>query len=122
MKDIVIPELVESILSGTISSWLVEEGDFVNEGDSIIELETDKIVVDVHAETSGRIAEIIKGNFEDVNVGEVVGKIDESATTDGDSSESQTPQKSEETTKSDIKEPEVKKEKIVEKTGNYSRE
>lgn len=115
MKDIVIPELVESILSGTISSWLVEEGDFVNEGDSIIELETDKIVVDVHAETSGRIAEIIKGNFEDVNVGEVVGKIDESATTDGDSSESQTPQKSEETTKSDIKEPEVKKEKIVEK-------
>lgn len=78
MKDIVIPDLVESIDSGTISAWLVQEGDVVQEGDPIIELETDKIVVNINAEANGTIAEIIKGDFEDVAVGEVVGKIDQS--------------------------------------------
>ena len=79
MKDIVIPELAESILSGTISAWLVNEGDMVQEGDPLIELETDKIMVEVNAENSGVITEKIKDDLEDVEVGEVVGRIDENS-------------------------------------------
>lgn len=78
MKDIIIPELVESIESGTISAWLVGVGDSVKEGDPIIELETDKIVVEVPAPADGTITEILAEDFEDVAVGQVVGKMDES--------------------------------------------
>lgn len=94
MKDIIIPELAESILDGTISAWLVTEGDTVKEGDPIIELETDKIVVEVPAEFSGVIAEITKGDFEDVKVGEAVGKID-TQTAGSDKAPSAPPEKAE---------------------------
>lgn len=78
MKDIKIPELAESIMEGTISEWLVKVGDKVEKGDPIIELETDKVNVEVNSEFSGVIAEILVGEGEDVVVGDVVGKIDES--------------------------------------------
>ncbi len=76
MKDIVIPEIAESIQNGTISAWLVNVGDTIKEGDPILELETDKIAVEVNAEASGTLVEILKSDLEDVDVGEVVGKIE----------------------------------------------
>ncbi|MYL59741.1 biotin/lipoyl-binding protein, partial [Virgibacillus halodenitrificans] len=41
MKEIKIPELAESITEGTIAEWLVKEGDKVEKGDPVVELETD---------------------------------------------------------------------------------
>lgn len=77
MKEIKIPELAESIEEGTIAEWLVSVGDKVEKGDPVVELETDKVNVEVNSEFSGVIAEITVEEGEDVVVGDVIGKIDE---------------------------------------------
>lgn len=77
MQEIKIPELAESITEGTIAEWLVKEGDKVEKGDAIVELETDKVNVEVNVEFSGVISEITSGEGEDVSVGDTIGKLDE---------------------------------------------
>ncbi|MFA1819873.1 2-oxoglutarate dehydrogenase complex dihydrolipoyllysine-residue succinyltransferase [Virgibacillus oceani] len=79
MQEIKIPELAESITEGTIAEWLVKEGDKIEKGDPVVELETDKVNVEVNAEVSGVLAEITAGEGEDVEVGDVIGKVDENA-------------------------------------------
>lgn len=79
MQDIKIPELAESITEGTIAEWLVKEGDKVEKGDPLIELETDKVNVEVNSEFTGVITEILVGEGEDVSVGDVVAKLNENA-------------------------------------------
>lgn len=79
MKEIKIPELAESIMEGTIAEWLVKKGDKVEKGDPIIELETDKVNVEVHSDYTGVIVEILNEEGDDVEVGDVVGKLDENA-------------------------------------------
>lgn len=81
MSEIKIPELAESITEGTIAEWLVKEGDKVEKGDPIVELETDKVNVEVNSDYSGVITEIIRVEGEDVEVGDVIAKIDENAET-----------------------------------------
>ena len=76
MKEIKIPELAESIMEGTIAEWLVNKGDKVEKGDAIVELETDKVNVEVHSEYTGVIVEIISEEGDDVEVGDVIGKLD----------------------------------------------
>lgn len=78
MKEIKIPELAESIMEGTIAEWLVNVGDTVEKGDAVLELETDKVNVEVHSDFSGVITELISEEGDDVQVGDVVAKIDES--------------------------------------------
>jgi len=80
MADIVIPELAESITEGTIAEWLVKKGEKVEKGDPVVELETDKVNVEVNAEHSGVITEILHEEGDDVSVGDVIGKIDENGT------------------------------------------
>lgn len=75
MSDIKIPEMGESITEGTISKWMVKVGDRVGAGDLLLELETDKVNLEVSAESSGVIAEIRRGEGDTVQVGEVVGTI-----------------------------------------------
>lgn len=87
MKEIKVPELAESITEGTIAEWLVNKGDQVEKGDPILELETDKVNVEVNADASGVIAELLKDEGDDVEVGDVIAKVDENgeaASSDGD--------------------------------------
>ncbi|WP_284139540.1 MULTISPECIES: 2-oxoglutarate dehydrogenase complex dihydrolipoyllysine-residue succinyltransferase [unclassified Virgibacillus] len=77
MKEIKIPELAESITEGTIAEWLVKKGDKVAKGDPIVELETDKVNVEVNSDYEGVITEIIASEGEDVQVGDIIAKIDE---------------------------------------------
>lgn len=77
MKEIKIPELAESIEEGTIAEWLVNVGDKVEKGDPVVELETDKVNVEVNSEYTGVITEITAEEGEDVVVGDVIGKLDE---------------------------------------------
>ncbi|MCT1903149.1 2-oxoglutarate dehydrogenase complex dihydrolipoyllysine-residue succinyltransferase [Oceanobacillus sojae] len=77
MQEIKIPELAESITEGTIAEWLVKEGDKVEKGDAIVELETDKVNVEVNSEFTGVVTEIISAEGEDVSVGDTIGKLDE---------------------------------------------
>ncbi|WP_062512771.1 2-oxoglutarate dehydrogenase complex dihydrolipoyllysine-residue succinyltransferase [Halobacillus sp. KGW1] len=87
MKEIKVPELAESITEGTIAEWLVKKGDQVEKGDPILELETDKVNVEVNADASGIIAELLAGEGDDVEVGDVIAKVDENGEAGGGSSE-----------------------------------
>ncbi|CDQ21195.1 2-oxoglutarate dehydrogenase complex dihydrolipoyllysine-residue succinyltransferase [Halobacillus karajensis] len=94
MKEIKVPELAESITEGTIAEWLVKKGDQVEKGDPILELETDKVNVEVNADASGVIAELLKDEGEDVEVGDVIAQVDENG--EGGGSEEETSSKNEE--------------------------
>lgn len=84
VKDIKVPELAESIMEGTIAKWMIKEGDIVEKGDPILELETDKVNVEVHSEYSGAITELLRAAGDDVVVGDIIGKLDENTTTKAD--------------------------------------
>lgn len=77
--EITVPELGESVLEATVSRWLKKEGDFVNVGDVLVELETDKVNLEVGAKGAGVLQKIEAPEGADVKVGEVLGHIDEKA-------------------------------------------
>ncbi len=77
--DVKMPNVGESVQEGVIHKWRFKSGDFVNRDDVLVELETDKATVEVVAESSGAI-EIIKKQGETVAIGEVMARIDTSAT------------------------------------------
>ncbi|MFP7494896.1 2-oxoglutarate dehydrogenase complex dihydrolipoyllysine-residue succinyltransferase [Terribacillus saccharophilus] len=77
MKELKVPELAESITEGTISEWLVNPGDQVEKGDPVLELETDKVNVEVNAEYSGVVKELLKEAGDDVEVGDIIATVDE---------------------------------------------
>ncbi|SDQ84615.1 2-oxoglutarate dehydrogenase E2 component [Virgibacillus subterraneus] len=86
MNEIKIPELAESITEGTIAEWLVKKGDKIEKGDPVVELETDKVNVEVNSDFAGVITEIVSEEGEDVEVGDVIAKIDENGEAGGDAS------------------------------------
>ncbi len=75
--EIHVPELGESVTDATVGKWLKSEGDQVEAGEALVELETDKINFEVEAEEAGVLQSISKGEGETVNVGEVIGTIGE---------------------------------------------
>ena len=79
MISIKVPPLGESIVEATISRWLKKEGDVVAQNESLVELETDKITVEVPAFKAGVLAKQEKKEGDVVQVGEEIGQIDESA-------------------------------------------
>lgn len=95
---IVIPEVGESITSGVIAAWSVADGEYVERDQTVLELETDKITMEVPAPAAGVIKHSAKEGDE-VDVGSVVGEIDESAEapSDGGKSEAKAEEKQPET-------------------------
>lgn len=77
--EVKIPALGESISSGILTTWHVNDGDFVEEGQTIYELETDKITQEGAAESTGSIS-LKAAEGEEVEIGAVVAIIDETAT------------------------------------------
>jgi len=75
MAEIIVPELGESISEGTITKWFVKEGDNVNQGDVLLELETDKVNIEISAESSGVVNSIARQGGDVVQVGETIGTI-----------------------------------------------
>mgnify|MGYP001285810971 CR=1 FL=1 len=73
------PTFPESVADGTIANWVKKEGDNVSQDDVIAEIETDKVVLEVIAQTDGRISKIIKDEGEIVQSSEVIGEFDELA-------------------------------------------
>ena len=75
--EIYVPEFGESITEATVGRWLKGEGDQVQAGEPIVELETDKANFEVEAEQDGVLQNIAKGEGEDVEIGDVIGTIGE---------------------------------------------
>ena len=79
MISIKVPPLGESIVEATIARWLKKEGDAVAAGDTLVELETDKVTVEVPALKGGVLARQVKHEGDVVAVDDVLGEIDETA-------------------------------------------
>src|SRR5688572_1346498 len=79
MLPIKVPPLGESIVQATISRWLKREGDAVQAGDTLVELETDKVTVEVPATKAGVLVKRSKQEGDVVGVDEVLGEVDETA-------------------------------------------
>jgi len=75
--EVKIPAVGESISSGVVSVWHKKSGDFVNSGDALFTLETDKVSTEISAETSG-VLDTLVPEGQEVKVGEVVATIDDS--------------------------------------------
>lgn len=75
--DIKVPELGESVVEATVIRWFKSEGDPVKVGEALVELETEKANFEVAAEKSGVLSSIVKGDDEDVEVGDVIGVMEE---------------------------------------------
>jgi 2-oxoglutarate dehydrogenase E2 component (dihydrolipoamide succinyltransferase) len=75
MSSIKVPPLGESIVEATVSRWLKKEGDAVAVGDSLVELETDKITVEVPALEAGVLTARSRGEGDVVAVGDVLGEL-----------------------------------------------
>ena len=82
MKNITVPELGESIIEGTLTSWLIKEGDSFESGDNLAEIETEKITIEIPAQTSGKLTKIITPEGSTVNVGQSIAEISENTTTE----------------------------------------
>jgi 2-oxoglutarate dehydrogenase E2 component (dihydrolipoamide succinyltransferase) len=79
MLSIKVPPLGESITEATVSRWLKNEGDAVAAGDTLVELETDKITVEVPALKAGVLTKRGKGEGDVVAVNDTLGEMDETA-------------------------------------------
>ena len=79
--DITVPQLGESIVEATVVQWFKEEGDPVATGESLLELETEKVTLEVNANDSGVLARIERTAGEDVKIGDLLGVLDDSGVT-----------------------------------------
>src|ERR671933_2908158 len=79
MISIKVPPLGESIVEATISRWLKREGEAVAAGDTLVELETDKVTVEVPAIKAGVLSKQLRKEGDVVKVDEEIGQLDETA-------------------------------------------
>ena len=77
--EVQVPQLSESVAEGTLASWKKKIGEAVARDEVLIDIETDKVVLEVPAPAAGVLVEIIKGDGETVVSGELIAKIDTAA-------------------------------------------
>jgi 2-oxoglutarate dehydrogenase E2 component (dihydrolipoamide succinyltransferase) len=77
--NIVVPELGESVVEARVAKWLKKEGEAVNAGDPLVELETEKIDLEVSADRAGVLSSIKHAEGADVKVGEVLATLEGAA-------------------------------------------
>ena len=114
MKEIKVPILPESITEATVAAWHKKPGDFVEIDDVVVEIETDKVVLEVPAEESGVLSEISAEEGETVSEQQLLGMIDDDAdAVDAKSNEAEedTKEKVEESVSSVPNEPDETEEK-----------
>ena len=80
--EITVPPLPESVTEATLMSWHKKVGDYVNRDENLIDLETDKVVLELPAQQAGVIVEIIEQDGATVTAGQLLAKIDTAAKAD----------------------------------------
>jgi 2-oxoglutarate dehydrogenase E2 component (dihydrolipoamide succinyltransferase) len=76
ITEVLVPQLSESVSEATLLNWKKQPGEAVEADEILIEVETDKVVLEVPAPSSGVLAEIVKGDGSTVTSGEVLARID----------------------------------------------
>ncbi len=79
--EIVVPQLGESVTEATVAQWLKSIGDSIEVDDPLVELETDKVTLEINASAAGVLKEIIMDAGSEVKVGELLGRIEDGAAT-----------------------------------------
>jgi len=74
-SKITVPELGESVTEATVGRWLRQPGDTVTTGDPLVELETEKVTMELVAEVTGTLESIVKPEGETVGIGDLLGII-----------------------------------------------
>jgi 2-oxoglutarate dehydrogenase E2 component (dihydrolipoamide succinyltransferase) len=75
MTDIVVPTLGESVTEATVAKWLKKPGDAVAKDEALVELETDKVSVEVSAVEAGTLGEIVAAEGDTVGIGALLGRL-----------------------------------------------
>ncbi|PPR27044.1 MAG: Dihydrolipoyllysine-residue succinyltransferase component of 2-oxoglutarate dehydrogenase complex [Alphaproteobacteria bacterium MarineAlpha9_Bin4] len=75
--DVIIPSLGESITEATIGKWIKSEGENITKGEAIVEIETDKVTQELYAENGGVLEKIFYKENEEVKIGEIIAKVNE---------------------------------------------
>src|SRR6266568_3090845 len=104
--EVKIPAVGESITSGVVSVWHKKSGDFVNEGEALFTLETDKVSTEIVAEKAG-VLETKADEGQEVKIGEMVATIDDSKPPPEEKKTEKRPEKK--------KEPEAEKQRVEER-------
>src|ERR1700685_2609822 len=73
--DVVTPAAGESVTEGTILEWPAKVGEFIKADDTIVEISTDKVDVELPAPTSGTVSELLVQEGDTVTVGQVIARI-----------------------------------------------
>jgi 2-oxoglutarate dehydrogenase E2 component (dihydrolipoamide succinyltransferase) len=94
--ELIVPTLGESITEATVSKWLKKVGESFEVDDALVEIETDKITVEVPAPSSGSLSSINVKEGADINIGGVLGIIEEANNTKLDANESNVDQEKKE--------------------------
>jgi 2-oxoglutarate dehydrogenase E2 component (dihydrolipoamide succinyltransferase) len=87
MKEVKVPVLPESINEATVAAWHKKPGDYVEVDDVIVEIETDKVVLEVPAEEAGVLTEILAKEGETVNAQQILALLDDDAEKNDDKTE-----------------------------------
>src|SRR6187551_618214 len=74
--EIQMPEMGESVTEGIVLEWHVAEGDFVNEGDTVVEVSTDKVDAEVPAPADGVITKLLAAVDDEVPVGQALAEME----------------------------------------------
>jgi 2-oxoglutarate dehydrogenase E2 component (dihydrolipoamide succinyltransferase) len=77
--DVKVPQLSESVAEATLVSWHKQEGQAVSRDENLIDIETDKVVLELPAPDDGVLVKILKGDGESVVAGEVIAQLDTEA-------------------------------------------
>lgn len=79
MAEIVVPQLGESVTEAIVAKWYKKEGEAVKKDEVLVELETDKVTLEVNAEADGALVKISAGEGSEVEVGAILGTLEEGA-------------------------------------------
>lgn len=109
--EVKVPMLPESVADATVAKWYRKKGEPVKRGENLVDLETDKVMLEVPAPEDGILGDIIKQEGETVNADEVLAKIEKSGAATAETPKKEEPKKEESMT---VKERPESKEQVSE--------
>ena len=119
-SQVTLPRLGQGMESGTIVRWLKSEGDQVEKGEALYELDTEKVTQEVEADASGVLLKILAGEGEEIEVGKaiaVIGEAGEDISADEDSAEGEAEDPTEVTEQEPVEEGEPARKREDEREG-----